>query len=136
MVESSYLFLGSVSSQYPALLGRWPLVIKNSSVGCRVARFPPGSTDIVYAFLYALVSLIFQCNSVLKFSSNSVRLDSDLMLKIDLIIFQFYLYKQIFHVWTLASAMTEVCCEKRHLCTSISTVFPHNLFKTFPVQSR
>lgn len=32
--------------------------------------------------------------------------------------------------------MTEVCHQKRHLCTSTITVFPRNLFKAFPVQSR
>lgn len=81
------MFLWNVSSQYPALLGKWSLIINTSSIICRVALFPPGSTDIVYPFLYALMSLIFQWNSVLKFSLNSVKLDSDLMLKICLKIF-------------------------------------------------
>lgn len=42
----------------------------------------------------------------------------------------------MFHVRRLASAVAEVCCQKRHLCTSVITVFPHDLFKTFPAQGR
>lgn len=86
-VEFSYTFLYGLSSQYPALLGKWPLIINNISVGSKVACFPPGPTYIVYLFLYVLASLIFQWHPVLKLLLNSVELDSDVMLKMWLLIF-------------------------------------------------